>query len=150
MIVVSLGAHLGAYSVLQRLRSVILTSLPPLSCQSPLPRSKRQTLLAWAASVPGAESKKAQVYHVYPTRAARTCILWSFSLIGFYIDLILRFSRMTLLLWGSGDALSPFKHLRVLYIVFFKAVASPLEPQGFFLEKTHWYVGTRYRVASLV
>ena len=37
---------------------MILTSLPPLSCQSPLPRSKRQTLLAWAASVPGAERKK--------------------------------------------------------------------------------------------
>ena len=100
MIVVPLGAHLGVFSVLQRLRSVILTSLPPLSCQSPLPRSKRQTLLAWAASVPGAESKKAQVYHVYPTCAARTCILWAFSLFGFYIDLILRFSGVTLLLWG--------------------------------------------------
>ena len=69
MIVVSLGAHLGVFSVLPRLRSVILTSPPPLSCQSPLPRSKRLTLLPWAASVPGAESNKTQVYHVYPTLA---------------------------------------------------------------------------------
>ena len=35
MIVVPLGAHLNVFSVLPRLRSVILTSLPPLSCQSP-------------------------------------------------------------------------------------------------------------------
>ena len=35
MIVVPLGAHLNVISVLPRLRSVILTSLPPLSCQSP-------------------------------------------------------------------------------------------------------------------
>ena len=67
MIVVPLGAHVGVFSVLPRLRSVILTSLPPLICQSPLPRSKRLALLPWAASVPGAESKKPQVYHVYPT-----------------------------------------------------------------------------------
>ena len=64
---------------------MILTSLPPLSCQSPLPRSNktRLTLLSWAASVPGAESKKTQVYHVYrtlgvQTRATRTCIVWAF------------------------------------------------------------------------
>ena len=69
---------------------MILTSLPPLSCQSPMPRSKRQTLLPWAASVPGAESKKTQVYHVYPTRAARTCILWAFSLFCFALEFILR------------------------------------------------------------
>ena len=69
MIVVPLGAHVGVFSVLPRLRSVILTSLPPLSCQSPLPKSKktRLTLLSWTASVPGAESEKTQVYHVYPT-----------------------------------------------------------------------------------
>ena len=69
MIVVPLGAHVGVFSVLPRLRSVILTSLPAHSCQSPLPRSKktRLTLLSWAASVPGAESKNPQVYHVYPT-----------------------------------------------------------------------------------
>ena len=67
MIVVPLGAHVGVFSVLPRLRSMILTSLPALSCQSPLPRSKRLTLLPWAASVPGAESKQTQVYHVYPT-----------------------------------------------------------------------------------
>ena len=53
---------------------MILTSLPPLSCQSPLPRSKRLVLLPWAASVPGAESNKTQVYHVYPTpRKPNSC-----------------------------------------------------------------------------
>ena len=67
MIVVPLGAHVGFFSVLPRPRSVTLTSLPPLSCQSPLPRSKRLTLLPWAVSVPGAETKRTQVYHVYPT-----------------------------------------------------------------------------------
>ena len=68
-IVVPLDAHLGVSSVLPRLRSVILTFLTPLSCQSPLPRSKRLTLLPWAASVPGVKSKKKQVYHVYTTLA---------------------------------------------------------------------------------
>ena len=67
MIVVPLGAHLGVFSILPRLRSVVLTSLPALSCQSPLSRSKRLAVLPWAASVPGAESKKTQVYQVYPT-----------------------------------------------------------------------------------
>ena len=74
MIVVPLGAHLGVFSVLPRLRSVVLTSLPALSCQYPLPRSKRLALLPWAASVPGAESKKTQIYHVYPTlRKPNSC-----------------------------------------------------------------------------
>ena len=52
--------------------------------------SKRQTLLPWAVSVPGAERKKTQIYHVYPTRAARTCIVCAFSLFGFAIEFILR------------------------------------------------------------
>ena len=52
--------------------------------------SKRQTLLPWAVSVPGAESKKTQIYHVYPTRAARMCIVCAFSLFGFAIEFILR------------------------------------------------------------
>ena len=55
-----------------------------------MPRPKRQTLLPWAVSVPGVESKKTQVYHVYPTRAARTCIVCAFSLFGFALEFILR------------------------------------------------------------
>ena len=43
MIVVPLGAHLGVFSVLQRLRSVILTSLP-LSAVSPLCRGRNGRL----------------------------------------------------------------------------------------------------------
>ena len=96
MIVLPLGAHVGVYSVLPRLKSVILTSLPPPSCQSPLPRSKktRLTLLSWAASVPGGESKTTQVYHVYPTlgvqtRATRACIVWAFLFL-FAIEFISR------------------------------------------------------------
>ena len=120
MIVVPLGAHVGVFSVLRRLRSVILTSLPPLSCQSPLPRSKRLTLLPWAVKVPGAESKKTQVYQVYPTLAkpnsccekrassGRFCFclpsssyrVWRFLCL-FAIDGILRFSGVTLFHWGG-------------------------------------------------
>lgn len=97
-----LGAHLGVFSVLQRLRSVILTSLPPLSCQSPLPRSKRLTLLSWAVSIPGAKSKK-HTYHVYLSVSfrfrlclllcasrTRTCILGALSLLVLAIDVMLR------------------------------------------------------------
>ena len=43
MIVAPLGAHLGVFSVLQRLRSVILTSLP-LSAVSPLCRGRHGRL----------------------------------------------------------------------------------------------------------
>ena len=119
MIVVPLGAHVGVFSVLPRLRSVILTSLPPLSCQSSLPRSKRLTLLPWAALVPGAESKKTQVYHVYPTLGkpnsccpnvyrlgvcfclpSRSYRVWRFLCL-FAIDVILRFSSVTFFHWGG-------------------------------------------------
>ena len=120
MIVLPLGAHVGVFSVLPRLRSVILTSLPALSCQSPLPRSKksRLTLLSWAASVPGAESKKPQVYHVYPTLGKPNsccanvhclgvfflCLpsssyrVWRFLCL-FAIDVVLPFSGVTLFHW---------------------------------------------------
>ena len=137
MIVVPLGTHVRVFSVLPRLRSVILTSLPPLSCQSPLPRSKktRLTLLSWAASVPGAESEKTQVYHVHrtlgiQTRAAWTCIVWAFCfclpsssyrvwrfLFLFAIDFILRFSGVTLFHWG-GVLLESINQLIILTCYF--------------------------------
>ena len=69
-----------------KLRPVVLTSLPALSCQSPLPRSKRLALFPWAASVPGAESKKTQVYHVYPT-LGKQLVLRERALSGRFLSL---------------------------------------------------------------
>ena len=136
MIVVPLGAHLGVYSVLPRLRSVVLTSLPALSCQSPLPRSKRLALLPWAASVPGAESKTTQVYHVYPTLGKQNsccanvhCLgvfflslpsssyrVWRFLCL-FAIDVVLPFSGVTLFHF-RGVSLESINQLIILTCYF--------------------------------
>ena len=65
-----------------------------LSVPSAEVEKTRLTLPSWAASVPGAESKKTQVYHVYPTlgvqtRATRACIVWAFLFL-FAIEYISR------------------------------------------------------------
>ena len=145
MIVVPLGAHVGVFSVLPRLRSMVLTSLPALSCQSPLPRSKRLAFLPWAASVPGAESKKTQVYHVYPTlRKPNSCCanvhclgvfflclpsssyrVWRFLCL-FAIDVVvLRFSVVTLIHWRGVSLESINKPINLTCYFLFECSVEP-------------------------
>ena len=117
MIVAPLGAHLGVFSVLQRLRSVILTSLPlsavsPLCrgrngrlssrgrCHSPVQRAKKQrsTCISYSCC---ANVHRLCVFFVFVSPSSLYCA-WRFLCL-FTIDVILRFSGVTSFLcfvWG--------------------------------------------------
>ena len=55
--------------------------------------------------------------------SARTCILWAFSLFGFGIDLILRFSGVTLFLWGGVSLKSINQPINLACFVLFQNLA---------------------------
>ena len=109
MIVAPLGAHLGVFSVLQRLRSVILTFLPlsavsPLCrgrndrlssrrrCQSPVQRAKKTGLPCISYSC-CANVHRPCVFFVFVSLSSSYCA-WRFLCL-LAIDVILRFSGVT-------------------------------------------------------
>ena len=59
--------------------------------------------------------------------SARTCIFWTFSLFGFGIDIILRFSGVTLFLWGGVSLNSINQPINLTCFVLFQNLAPLLE-----------------------
>ena len=117
MIVAPLGAYLGIFSVLQRLRSVILTSLPlsavsPLCrgrngrlssrgrCQSPVQRAKKHRFTMYILLV--LRERASSVRFLCLGLPSSSYCAWRFLCL-FAIDVILRFSGVTSFLcfvWG--------------------------------------------------
>ena len=92
MIVVPLGAHLGVFSVLQRLRSVILTSLP-LSAVSPLRRGRNGRLSSRGrcqSPVQRAKRHRSTMYILLVLRERASSV--RFLCFCFSIEFILRLS----------------------------------------------------------